>query len=93
MKLEFCSVNMLLYTFLLMLPFTVAHSWVERLRRLALNGTMIGDAGYNRDAISRLEPAFKDLQQLYLFSPPGLGANLDILPSDPICQLSPQTAG
>jgi hypothetical protein len=84
---------MLLYTFLLMLPFTLAHSWVERLRRLALNGTMIRDAGYNRDTISRLDPAFSDLRQQYLLPPSGRDADLGILPSDPICRPSQQTVG
>lgn len=36
----YLNVNMFLYTFLLMLPFPVAYSWVERLRRLALNRTI-----------------------------------------------------
>jgi hypothetical protein len=79
---------MLLYTFLLMLLFTVAHSWVKRIRCLILNETMIEDAGYNRDIISRLDPAFSDLQQQYLLPPSERDANLGILPSDPICQSS-----
>lgn len=41
-------------------PFVFCHSWVERLMRIELNGTMIGDPGYIRGTMSRLDPAFTD---------------------------------
>ena len=84
---------MLAYTFLLLLPFAIGHSWVEQLRRLGLNGTMIGDVGYMRGAIPRLDPAFNDLKQQHLLPPPGRNASLGILPSDPICRDTQQTPG
>ncbi|KAK6843373.1 hypothetical protein PG987_004233 [Apiospora arundinis] len=85
--------RMLAYTFLLLLPFAIGHSWVEQLRRLGLNGTMIGDVGYMRGAIPRLDPAFNDLKQQHLLPPPGRNASLGILPSDPICRDTQQTPG
>ncbi|KAK6860853.1 hypothetical protein PG995_004489 [Apiospora arundinis] len=80
-------------TFLLLLPFAVAHSWVEQLRCLGSNRTMIGDVGYMRGAIPRLDPAFDDLKQQHLLPPPGRNASLGILPSDPICRDTQQTPG
>ncbi|KAK7924667.1 hypothetical protein PG985_006721 [Apiospora marii] len=82
---------MLANIFLPLLPFAVAHSWVERLRRLGLNGTMIGEPGYMRGAIPRLDPAFDDLKQQHLLPPAGRDASLGILPSDPICRDTQQT--
>ncbi|KAI1463203.1 uncharacterized protein F4812DRAFT_447449 [Daldinia caldariorum] len=84
---------MLLNIFFLMLPFSAAHSWVERLRRLDLNGTMVGDVGFMRGAMSRLDPAFNDLKQQYLLPPPGRDENLGILPSDLICRDTQQAVG
>jgi hypothetical protein len=75
---------------ILLLPVAMAHSWVEQSRRLALNGTMIGDVGFMRGAMSRLDPEFDDLQQQYLLPPPGREASLGILPSDPICKITQQ---
>lgn len=70
----------------LTLPLSMAHSWVEQLRCLHSNGTMFGNAGFMRNAISRLDPAFNDLRQQYLLPPPGRDANLGILPDDLICK-------
>lgn len=63
------------------------------MRRLGLNGTMVGDSGFIRGATPRLDPAFNDLkkQYMYLLPPPGRVASLGIQPSDPTCQDSQQT--
>lgn len=82
---------MLLVIFLV-LPLTWAHSWVERLRRLDLNGTMVGDPGYVRGFVSRLDPTFNDLRMQHHLPPNGRDAELGILPSDRICRDS-QRAG
>ncbi|KAI0173166.1 hypothetical protein GGR52DRAFT_579936 [Hypoxylon sp. FL1284] len=74
-------------------PFTTAHSWVEQLRRLDLNGTMVGDVGFIRGDISRSDPAFTDGRLQYLLPPSGRDATQGILPSDPICRDTQQTAG
>ncbi|ORY70391.1 uncharacterized protein BCR38DRAFT_503841 [Pseudomassariella vexata] len=66
--------------------------WVEQLRPISLNRTMIGDVGFMRGAVSRLDPAFSDLKQQYLLPPPGRNASLGILPSDPICRDTQQAA-
>lgn len=84
---------MLVKSLFLVLPLVIAHSWVERVRRLGLNGTMVGDPGFIRGAMSRLDPAFNDLKQQYLLPPPGRDASLGILPSDSICRDSQQTVG
>ncbi|KAI1489440.1 hypothetical protein F5X96DRAFT_683965 [Biscogniauxia mediterranea] len=84
---------MLVNALFLILPLTMAHSWVERLRRLSLNGTMIGDVGYMRGAMSRLDASFSDLGQQYLLPPPGREASLGVLPSDRICRDTQQTVG
>ncbi|KAI1388978.1 uncharacterized protein F4822DRAFT_429593 [Hypoxylon trugodes] len=75
-----------LTVFFLTLPFTLAHSWVERLRRLDLNDTMVGDVGYMRGAMSRVDLAFNDLKQQYLLPPGGRDASLGIIPSDSMCR-------
>ncbi|KAI1644353.1 uncharacterized protein F4817DRAFT_360789 [Daldinia loculata] len=75
----------------LMLPFSMAHSWVERLRLLDLNGTMVGNEGFIRGAMSRYDATFNDLKQQYLLPPPGRDESLGILPSDPICRDTQQT--
>lgn len=77
----------------LLLPFSMAHSWAERLRRLDLNGTMSGEVGFIRGAMSRLDPAFNDLKLQYLLPPPGRDERLGILPSDLICRDTQQTPG
>ncbi|ORY57485.1 uncharacterized protein BCR38DRAFT_501857 [Pseudomassariella vexata] len=84
---------MLVKSLFLVLPLAIAHSWVERVRRLGLNRTMIGDPGFIRGAMFRLDPVFNDLKQQYLLPPPGRDASLGILPSDPICRDSQQTVG
>lgn len=72
--------------YLAALPLVVAHSWVERLRRLDLNGMMVGDPGYIRGARSRLDPGFTDSQLMYMLPPNGRAAAQGILPTDYICK-------
>lgn len=59
----------LIAVFLGLLPLSSCHSWVERVRRVALNGTMVEDPGYIRGAVSRLDPAFNDLKMQHLLLP------------------------
>ncbi|ROT37120.1 hypothetical protein SODALDRAFT_334194 [Sodiomyces alkalinus F11] len=75
-----------LLAILLALPLSGAHSWVERLRRLGLNGTMVGDPGYVRGFVSRLDPTFDDLRMQHHLPPNGRDAQLGILPTDRICR-------
>lgn len=55
-----------LLTFLILVPFTVAHSWVEALYKINLRGTLYGDPGYIRGFISRSSSSFNDLNMQYL---------------------------
>lgn len=57
-----------LLSILILMPASLGHSWVERLLRIELNGTMVGDSGYIRGAISRSDPTFTDfvMQSLLL---------------------------
>ncbi|KAK8924447.1 hypothetical protein VCV18_004869 [Metarhizium anisopliae] len=43
-----------------------SHSWVERLMVIGTNGTMIGNPGYIRGAVSRLDPNFNDFKMQHL---------------------------
>jgi hypothetical protein len=79
---------MLFLVFFSLFSLSLAHSWVERLRILDVNGTMIGREGYMRGALSRLNPAFNDLRQQYLLPPIGRDPNVGILPNDTICNTS-----
>lgn len=67
----------------------VSHSWVERLMVFDNHGTMVGQPGYIRGAVSRLDPSFDDYQMQHLLPPSGRSA---ILPGDKICKAS-QTIG
>ncbi|KAH6884967.1 hypothetical protein B0T10DRAFT_493041 [Thelonectria olida] len=62
---------------------SAAHSWVERLRRVGLNGTMVGEPGYIRGAVSRLNPVFNDLQMQNLLPSNGQESSFQ---SDRICK-------
>jgi hypothetical protein len=68
---------------------TVGHSWVERLMRVDLNGTMVGKPGYVRGAVSRLNPAFNDFQMQHLLPSTGQESSLQ---SGRICKET-QTIG
>ncbi|RKK69816.1 hypothetical protein BFJ69_g12393 [Fusarium oxysporum] len=57
-------------------PSGFCHSWVERLMKVELNGTMVGEPGYIRGTISRLEPEFTD----------GIMQSLITRSSQPICK-------
>ncbi|KAH6705760.1 hypothetical protein EV126DRAFT_516664 [Verticillium dahliae] len=78
--------NMILTILLFALPLSGAHSWVERLRRLDLNGTMVGDPGYIRGFVSRLDTTFNDLRMQHHLPPNGRVAEQGILPTDRICR-------
>ncbi|KAH7155456.1 hypothetical protein B0J13DRAFT_226722 [Dactylonectria estremocensis] len=49
-------------TFVSMAPSVTAHSWVEYAKKLARNGTMVGDIGYPRGYVPRnsTDPAYSD---------------------------------
>ncbi|OAQ60216.1 hypothetical protein VFPPC_10645 [Pochonia chlamydosporia 170] len=70
------------------LPCCFAHSWVERLMRINGQGTMVGNPGYARGAISRLAPGFSDLQMQYLLPPDGRVGMPGIYPTDHMCKPS-----
>lgn len=74
-------------------PFTTAHSWVEQLRHLDLNRTIVSNIGFIRGAVSRSDPAFTDDRLQYLLPPSGRDATQGILPSDSICRDTQQAAG
>lgn len=46
-----------------------AHSWVERLMRVDLNGTLMGRPGYIRGAVSRLDSSFNDFAMQHQLPP------------------------
>lgn len=80
-----------IYVFAVSFPLTIAHSWVEQLRRIDLDGTMQGKPGFVRGAVSRLDPEFAgDLSMQYLLPPNGRNPELYI--SDHICK-DTQTIG
>lgn len=45
----------------IVVPFSLGHSWVERLMRIDHHGTMVGKPGYIRGTISRTSIGFSDL--------------------------------
>ncbi|KAI0600427.1 hypothetical protein F4775DRAFT_599100 [Biscogniauxia sp. FL1348] len=47
---------------------------------------MVGDAGYMRGYLSRLDPGFDDHRQEHLIPPPSRGPSVGILPTDLICR-------
>lgn len=53
------------------IPTSNAHSWVEQVRRIAANGSFVGDPGYARGMIPRQDPGFADEKQTYLLPPNG----------------------
>jgi hypothetical protein len=57
--------------FILLLGQANAHSGVERLMRVATNGTLVGKEGYPRGFIPRNSPAFQDEYYTYLIPPNG----------------------
>ncbi|MBE3041556.1 hypothetical protein IMZ48_03045, partial [Candidatus Bathyarchaeota archaeon] len=66
-----------------------AHTWVEQVRRIATNGTFVGDPGYSRGMIAR-GPGFSDPQQVYMLPPDGRGAE-GILPTDKIARFGEES--
>ena len=69
-----------LLTCSLLIRLTYAHSWVERLMRVELNGTLVGPEGYIRGAVSRQDPGFRDEQMQNRIIPD------DALYDDHICK-------
>ncbi|KJK88389.1 hypothetical protein H633G_07729 [Metarhizium anisopliae BRIP 53284] len=58
-----------------------SHSWVERLMVIGTNGTMIGNPGYIRGAVSRLDPNFNDFKMQHL-----LPTSTEGLLTDKLCK-------
>lgn len=56
--------------------------------RINGQGTMVGNPGYTRGAISRLAQGFSDLQMQYLLPPDGRAGMPGIYPRDHICRAS-----
>jgi len=54
-----------------MIPAVTAHSWVEQVRRIASNGTLIGEPGYPRGMVDRNDPGFNDGLFVHLLPPNG----------------------
>ncbi|KAH0543541.1 hypothetical protein FGG08_002102 [Glutinoglossum americanum] len=48
---------------------TIAHTWVERLRVIAPNGTFVGDSGFPRGNVLRTSPGFSDVPMTHLIGP------------------------
>ncbi|RKL10305.1 hypothetical protein BFJ70_g16515 [Fusarium oxysporum] len=65
----------------------LAHSWVERLMKIHRNGTMVGNPGFVRGAVSRLDPRFNDSQMQHLL-PPNDRATPRISTLDRMCKES-----
>ncbi|KAL2110860.1 hypothetical protein VUR80DRAFT_632 [Thermomyces stellatus] len=63
-----------------------AHSWVEQVRRIAPNGTFVGEPGYARGMIARDDPNFTDSALQYLLPPNGRAEGPVILDSDNIAK-------
>lgn len=74
----------------MLLP-AAAHSWVEQLMRIDASGAMTGNPGYVRGAVSRLSPAFTDLDMQHLLPPNGRIPAPVLLASDPMCRRSQTT--
>ncbi|KAK3329443.1 hypothetical protein B0H66DRAFT_24981 [Apodospora peruviana] len=64
--------------------FVASHSWTERTRRLAPNGTMIGNPGFERNHHDRADPGFSDTSVVWLIPPNGVSRPAGILPDDKI---------
>lgn len=64
---------------------SLAHSWVQRLMRIELNGTMVGPPGYIRSAASREEPGFTDFWMQHKIPPNGRKSG-EIFASDRLCK-------
>lgn len=42
-------------------PFTASHSWIEEARKIAANGTFVGEPGYARGWFARTDPGWSDV--------------------------------
>lgn len=71
---------------------TEAHSWVEKLIRIASNGTFVGPPGYPRGFVPRSSPGFSDFVSEHQIPPDGRATATEILPTDLICRPSQATA-
>lgn len=69
-----------------------AHSNVERLMRIANNGTMVGKEGYPRGFISRTNPAYSDPAVGWLIPPNGRPDGKVIHPDDKVASPPQRTA-
>ncbi|KAH8747639.1 hypothetical protein F5883DRAFT_609257 [Diaporthe sp. PMI_573] len=69
----------------IMFPLSIAHSWVERLLRIARNGTMIGPEGYIR-VFSPRTPTLNQADNFNLIPPNGRPDAKVIHPDDLICK-------
>jgi hypothetical protein len=60
-----------------------AHSWIEMLMRIAGNGTMVGEPGFQRGAVPRSDSRFNDDRFVNIYPPNGRVPSV-ILPTDKI---------
>jgi hypothetical protein len=70
----------------------VAHSWVEQVMRIALNGTLVGPVGYMRGYVGRMDPGFADPANTYLLPPNGRQVGNILLPDDAMCATAQRTS-
>jgi hypothetical protein len=69
-----------------------AHSWVEQVMRIALNGTLVEPVGYMRGYVGRTDPGFADPANTYLLPPNGRQVGNILLPDDFMCATAQRTS-
>lgn len=78
------SAGVLLTALLALASHSAAHSNVERLMRIAPNGTMVGKEGFPRGFVSRTNPAYSDPAVGWLLPPNGRPDGKVIHPDDKV---------
>lgn len=73
----------LLINLVLLFVIAASHSWVERLMVFDVTGKMVGEPGYIRGAVSRMDPRFNDFQMQHILPAP---LESEISTADKLCK-------
>ncbi|MCJ1250748.1 hypothetical protein MMC30_007976 [Trapelia coarctata] len=82
------SLTRALVVLVCLLDIASAHSWVEQLTVVALNGTFTGNPGFIRGNVKRGNPGFTDKMDLNQLPPVDRANQTQLLPTDPMCNPS-----
>lgn len=86
----FTPKSCLLLAALTLLKSTTAHSWIEQMAVIGLNGDYVGPYGYPRGYVARTDPGFNGDSDKYIL-PAGSSGRLRIDSTDLLCHPSQRT--